>query len=62
MDIPIAKTLTNISKLPPVLNVTLNVQLEVDTFFKTTVASSPILDEDPETIVAVTTGFPLNGG
>ena len=57
-----AKILTKISKLPPVLKVTLNVQLEVDMFFNTTIESSPILDDAPETIVAVTTGFPLNGG
>ena len=59
---PIAKTFTKMSRLPPVLNVTLNVQLDVEIFLITTVASSPMLDDDPETMVAVITGFPLNGG
>ncbi len=59
---PIARILTKISKFPPVLKVTLKVQPEVEIFFKTTTESSPMLDEAPETMVAVTIGFPLNGG
>lgn len=55
-------TFTKISRFPPVLNVTLKVQLELEIFFITTVASSPIVEEDPDTMVAVTIGLPLNGG
>jgi hypothetical protein len=54
--------LTKISRFPPVLKVTLNVQLELEMFFITTVASSPTVDVGPETTVAVTMGLPLNGG
>jgi hypothetical protein len=62
MENPTAIRLTKISKLPPVLKVTLKVQLDVEMFFNTTTASSPTLEEAPETIVAVTTGLPLKGG